>query len=114
MEMNQILRNSPITFVFCEVEGYDNDLADFVYKDAPQPVQRNIDMDAQAKSLLKTIKSSPQPKDAHAFPAQKITLLLSDLPIVGDINIKSSNIDTVTDLNKRSKHHSLMSPIFST
>ena len=85
MEMEHILNTSPITFVFCKVEGYADNSADFVYKDAPQHVQHNIDMDARAKSLLKTIKNNPQPKDVHAFLAQRITLLLSDLPIVGNI-----------------------------
>ena len=57
MEMDQILQTSPVTFQFCEVEGHADDSNNVVYKDAPQQVQCNIDMDSQAKSLLKNIKS---------------------------------------------------------
>ena len=85
MEMDSIMRNSPITFIFCDVKGHADKAADFVYNDAPQHVQRNIDMDKRAKDLLKRIMAQPQPQRLHVFPAQKVTLFLSNLPIVGDL-----------------------------
>ena len=83
--MTRLLNNNRVSFIFCDVEGHADDEADFIYEEAPQHIQRNIDMDARAKSLLKRIRTQPQPQRLHVFPAQKITLHLSNLPIVGDI-----------------------------
>ena len=62
MEMNRIQAINPITFVFYDVEGHADNSSDFVYEEASQQVQRNIDMDALSKTFLKTIKTRPNLK----------------------------------------------------
>ena len=57
LEMAHLLNNNRVSFIFCDVEGHADDEADFIYDEAPQHIQRNIDMDARAKSLLKRIRT---------------------------------------------------------
>ena len=85
MEMETIISNSPVTLIFKEVNGHADDEEDFVYDEASQEVKRNIDMDLKAKKAVSKIKRMPAPAHIPILPSQRITLLLSNTPIVGDL-----------------------------
>ena len=86
LEVLHLQNNSPITFILSQVSGHEDDNDSFDYDTAPQEVKRNIDMDIKSKEMVAAIKYSQAPTTILLFPAQKITLLLSGIPIVGDIN----------------------------
>ena len=85
MEMEAVISTSPVKLIFTELSGNADDDEEFVYEDTPHEVKRNIDMDLKSKRTVLKMKKSPAPTQILTFPSQRITLLLSKTPIVGDL-----------------------------
>ena len=64
------------------LKGHQDDGTSFVYEDAPNSVQLNIDMDSLSKEFLKTHQTNLEPKSSTCpLPTQKAYLLINDAPI---------------------------------
>jgi len=86
LEMTKMMKNTPITFKFSRVKGHLDDDESFVYEDASQEVQRNIDMDKQAAAYLEHTISQPPPSLLSSMLfEQKAALYLQNTHITGDI-----------------------------
>ena len=56
MEIESIISNNLVMFVFYNVEGHTDNNKDFVYEKVSQSTKRNINMNNQAKTLMKYLK----------------------------------------------------------
>ena len=86
LQIQQLIQASSLTFEFTQVSGHQDDVNDFVYENAPQSVQRNIDMDKKATRFLQHPPPNLRPTESPLqLPSQKATLQIGNSMIVGDI-----------------------------
>ena len=86
MEILSLLKRSPVSYRFLHVKGHADAEEGFVYEEADQEVQRNIDMDASAKDFLLAPPPSLKPTyEPLFFPAQKLSLQILGVNMVGNI-----------------------------
>ena len=71
--------------------GHSEDDEYFFYEASPHEFKRNIDMDLKAKRAVSKMKQSSAPTQIPTFPSQRIILLLSQIPIVCDLQSQLQN-----------------------
>ena len=86
MSVEHMIQTVPITFSFQHVPGHADDDPSFNYGQAPQQVQRNIDMHNLVTAFMHSPPSFYHPTTATPFlPHQKIALMMHGQVIAGDI-----------------------------
>jgi len=86
MAVEHMVLTSPVSFSFQHVPGHADDDPDFVYEQATQQVQRNIDMHNLVTEFMKHPPYQFRPTNITPFlPHQQIALTLHDRIISGDI-----------------------------
>ena len=86
MSVEYMVCNSPIDFTFEHVPGHVDDDPDFVYENASQQIQRNIDMHNLVTKFMKCPPRDLHPINITPFlPYQQIALQIHGQVIAGDI-----------------------------
>jgi len=103
MEMEELITKIPIQISLVHVPGHADSEPGFVYKKAPQSVQRNIDMHNKVTYYMHNNAHSPyKPKSITPFlPAQRAALLIHNEVIAGDIKSHITNNRHGSDMEKR-------------